>query len=773
MKSAVLHSAGNAGPGIGRRVFWAGTILCTLVLLSAGCQGKAERVEKLLASGKAYYEEEKYREALIQFRNVIHQDPMNVEGYMGLGRCFLRLKEPMEAFRAFNLALDLDPDLRDAQVVVGNLALLQGNVATAEAMGMAMVDRNEGDWEGWLLLTRAALGQQDDASAEEALAAAIAHAPEEVQPRILQGRILERKGEVQKAGEHYEKLRDRFPESFEVERVLYQYYASHRKLAEFTALAEQTLPREAHRAERLQLLSVLYVQLGMVREAERVVSLALDEDPDDPDLRLLAGRVFLARGDAGEAEKQWRKGLELDERNPRIREVLAELLLRQERMEDAAGLASETLERDPGNPGALLLMGRVSLARKQFVEAQNSFRKALERDPGNAAAQFFLGMAHASTGERNLAVQNLRELLEDAGYGSRARRALGELYLQGGEVHQAEEMLAPLAAGESPDKEVAILYSEVLRRTGRLQEAMDLLEREKMSYPLDKAFPLLKGRVRMTMGDLEGAARDFQDALRLDPTSHEAVLRLAQITLQREGPEKAAQWIKSRLADMENRAPFYDMLGKIALHQGRSEEAEDYLKKGLDADPNQLEGYISLASLYLRLETVEMALEIVRELEKQKPDNPVGPMLQGMILESMGRKRDAMAQYEKVLAMRPDFGPAANNLAYLYLEVHRDPQSALPLAELARRELPDHPAVADTLGWVYQKKGLHYKAMNLFLEALEHLPDQPTIHYHLGVSYASQGMNDLARESFTRALAISGTFAEADDARKMLQDLRE
>jgi len=613
--------------------------------------------------------------------------------------------------------------------------------------------------------------QGDDARAAEAIAMAMKEAPQEVLPQIMEGRLLEKKGEVDRAGERYERLWRQFPESFEVEQVLFQFYAAHGKQDKMASLAEQTLQKEAHRSRRLPFLAHLYLQMGKPREAATVSVMALENAPGDPDLRLLAGRAFLAQGDVEKAEAQWRKGLDLAREDGRIRAALSELFLRQERLEEAETLIQESLALDPGNVEALLLMGRIRLFQRRYADAQKFFQDTLERSPENAAAHYFLGLGFAQEGQRILAVQNLQKALDKNPSMETARKALAELHLEGGEVKMAEDLLAPLVNQKKADKETVILFSEVLRREGRHEEAMSLLESEEVSYPLDKAFPLQKGRIRMTAKDPDSAARFFQDALRLDPASREAVFRTAQILLQREGPERATSWIETKLPDMESKAPFYDLLGKIALRSGDAGKAEEYLKKALDADPNLLDGYLSLASLYLMQETKEKALQIAEDLGKKKPDSPVGPMLQGMILESMGQIDPAIDQYEKVLSVRPDFGPAANNLAYLYLEKRNDRDRALPLAEKARKQLPDNPAVADTLGWVYEKMGLHQKALNLFLEAVEQLPNHPTVYYHLGVAYAGLGQNEQARESFGKALAMPGGFPEAEEAKKQLENL--
>jgi tetratricopeptide (TPR) repeat protein len=771
MKPVVPGKKRVGGCSCGARAALGWMAVFAALSFGMGCEGKAEKIERLLASGKTYFEEGKFREAVIQFKNIIQQDPKSAAGYYHLGLCYLRLKNPLEAYKSFLRSADLDPEFRDARLQVGNLSLLFGELEKAKATADALIEKNKSDWEGWVLLARVFMMKKDDAQAGEAIAMAMKEAPQEVLPQIMEGRLLEKKGEGDRAGELYERLWRQFPESFEVERVLFQFYAAQGKQDQVVSLAEQTLPREAHRSQRLPFLAHLYLQMGKSREASAVCVLAVENAPGDPDLRLLAGRAFLAHGDFEKAEAQWRKGLELAKEDERIRTALSELFLRQERLEEGEKLIQESLTLDPGNVEALLLMGRVRLLQRRYADAQKFFQDALERSPEDAAAHYFLGLCFAQAGQRNLAVMNLKKALDENPSMETARKALAELHLEGGEVKKAEDLLAPLVHQKKADKETVILFSEVLRREGRNEEAMSLLEREEISYPLDKAFPIQKGRVQMTAKNPDTAERFFQDALRLDPASQEAVFRTAQILLEREGPERATSWIETKLPDMESKAPFYDLLGKIALRSGDTRKAEEYLKTALDADPNLLDGYLSLASLYLGQETKEKALQIAEDLGKKKPDSPVGPMLQGMILESMGQMDPAIDQYEKVLSIRPDFGPAANNLAYLYLEERNDRDRALPLAEKARKQLPDNPAVADTLGWVYEKMGLHQKALNLFLEAVEQLPNHPTVCYHLGVAYAGLGRNEQARESFGKALAMPGDFPQAEAARNQLENL--
>jgi hypothetical protein len=57
------------------------------------------------------------------------------------------------------------------------------------------------------------------------------------------------------------------------------------------------------------------------------------------------------------------------------------------------------------------------------------------------------------------------------------------------------------------------------------------------------------------------------------------------------------------------------------------------------------------------------------------------------------------------------------------------------LAQTAKEELPNAPAVSDTLGWIFYKKNVYLKAIGLLTESAEKLPDNPVVHYHLGMAY--------------------------------------
>jgi tetratricopeptide (TPR) repeat protein len=84
---------------------------------------------------------------------------------------------------------------------------------------------------------------------------------------------------------------------------------------------------------------------------------------------------------------------------------------------------------------------------------------------------------------------------------------------------------------------------------------------------------------------------------------------------------------------------------------------------------------------------------------------------------------------------------------------------------------PENPFVKDTLGWVYYKKGLYPKAVNLFKEAIEKFNKEPRIYHHLGLAYLKQGDKEKAKEAFQAALNLGTDFPEKEDLEEALKEL--
>jgi Flp pilus assembly protein TadD len=94
------------------------------------------------------------------------------------------------------------------------------------------------------------------------------------------------------------------------------------------------------------------------------------------------------------------------------------------------------------------------------------------------------------------------------------------------------------------------------------------------------------------------------------------------------------------------------------------------------------------------------------------------------------------------------------------------------MAQTARRQLPDNPNSADTLGWAFYHKAVYGSAITLFKEAVKKEPDNPLFNYHLGLAYAKSGQEALARQQLDRVVKIKPNYPDVDELRRAIAQVK-
>jgi Flp pilus assembly protein TadD len=143
----------------------------------------------------------------------------------------------------------------------------------------------------------------------------------------------------------------------------------------------------------------------------------------------------------------------------------------------------------------------------------------------------------------------------------------------------------------------------------------------------------------------------------------------------------------------------------------------------------------------------------------------------GMILQRQGKTAEAEQAYKKAVDIDPYAAVAANNLAWLYATAGKDLDVALQLAQSAKSRLVDEPAVSDTLGWVYYKKGFFRLAISAFEHSVSKNPTSAELQFHLGLAHLKAGNAAEAKAALNQALTLDPKFEGADEARKALADI--
>jgi predicted Zn-dependent protease len=204
--------------------------------------------------------------------------------------------------------------------------------------------------------------------------------------------------------------------------------------------------------------------------------------------------------------------------------------------------------------------------------------------------------------------------------------------------------------------------------------------------------------------------------------------------------------------------------GQIRMAQARPEEAARLFAEAYALEPG-LEPLLREARAWAKAGRNDQARTRLADWLDEHPNEIAALVLNADLAVRQGESAQAIAAYERALALEPDKASALNNLAWLYNE--RDDPRALALAERAQRLAPDAPLMAETLGWVLVSQGKVERGLDLLKKVFTALPEESTLRYHLAVAYQKSNHPELARLYLRPALEGARDFPEAEKARAL------
>ena len=201
---------------------------------------------------------------------------------------------------------------------------------------------------------------------------------------------------------------------------------------------------------------------------------------------------------------------------------------------------------------------------------------------------------------------------------------------------------------------------------------------------------------------------------------------------------KALARVQEQAGKLPNNDAVYGLLGGLQVANLDLAGAEASLQKAVQLNPANVDVIILLAKVEMARGEGDQALATAYKSIDTNPRNVTTYFFAGTMEELRGKPQRAEDAYRRALQVDPNYGPAANNLAYLMLANRESADEALILARIARQKMPDSASAADTLAWAYYQKGLYPLAADLLQEAVNKAPDNATYHYHIGMVYQKQ-----------------------------------
>lgn len=162
--------------------------------------------------------------------------------------------------------------------------------------------------------------------------------------------------------------------------------------------------------------------------AEKEYKAVLAQDPQQPGIHFLLGRLLLSKPDAGpsageEAKKEFQEELKIDPSNAGAEYVLGEMARQDSQWDEAIQHFSKATQLDSGFGDAYLGLGSAFLSAKRFSEAIPPLQAAVKLEPRNPGAHYNLATALTRAGrkeeaEKEFAIHRQMTQKGDAGQGT-------------------------------------------------------------------------------------------------------------------------------------------------------------------------------------------------------------------------------------------------------------------------------------------------------------------------------------------------------------------
>lgn len=592
------------------------------------------------------------------------------------------------------------------------------------------------------------------------------------------------------------------PNSKTLQNGLADLYFKLGRIREAVTAAQQQVSKNPNDLEAHELLGKVYLRsLGdmQTQQSGEMLQLAITEyeklvqlKPNDVETHLLLGQLYGLNHDSAKAEAQFKGAQKIDANSEEVVLNIARLYTEQGDFRRAADVLA-AVPQDDQTARIEFALGASYDQLKRPKEAAAAYRAALDLEPENTLD---------------------------------TQRGLGNALLLDGQLDEALKVFRQIVTAEPQDAQSQIRISEIERRQGHYELALETLNKAKslvqdsteLSYNEALIYDSL-GRYDDALAQLKQllAASNHPDGNYSDPEKSNRYLfldRLGAIEREQGRTAESVGYYKQMTAlggDFTLRGYQSEVDTYREAHQQReatavAEDAAKALPKdrgvqlmyaGQLSDTGKVDEGFALArtqlknnaedrEVYLALAQMDVRLKHWTDAESElnkamalagKPDEKLNIyFLRGTLYDRQKLYDQAEENFSKALAIDPQNATILNYVGYMLAERGIRLSEALAMIRKAVDLDPQNYAFLDSLGWVYYKSGQYPQAEQYLRQAIERSSSDPTVHDHLGEVYEKTGRLKLAVEQWERSMTEYAhslpADADPDDVSKVQHKLQ-
>ena len=561
------------------------------------------------------------------------------------------------------------------------------------------------------------------------------------------------------------------------------------RIREAVSAAQEQVSKHPDDVDAHMLLGRVYLRSlderqGQGTQSQETLTAAIKEyeiiaqlKPKDLETHLLLGQLYGLNHDSAKAGEQFKLAQAID---PNSEEVVLGMARLYNEQGDLAKAAQTIVDVPEANrsPRMNFALGGIYDQMKRPKDAAKAYQAAVDQDPDNPDAKRALAASLQASGQMDAAAKIYTQLVGT--YPQDAQALIHEADIQRQQGHY-EQALATLKKAESlVSNNLELGYNEALvyDALGRFDEAIKTLKTmlattaspDGTYQDADRSNRALFLE-RLAIVDRESGKYDDAVATYKQMAQLGGDFQARGIEGQIDAYREAHRWTDALNtaqagaaalpANREMQLSYARQLGD----NGKLEQGIKLAESQLKSAPDDRDVYVTMADMEARQKHWKQADE---DLDKAvpfslKPDEKIFLIyFRGSIAEREKLYDEADTQFQKGLALDPDYVAIENDYGYLLAERGIKLSEATTMLKKVVQFDPQNGAYLDSLAWAYFRQGEYAMAEDVERKAVLRQPTDPSLLAHLGEIYAHNGKLSLAITEWERSMSQYATSLPAD-----------
>lgn len=415
--------------------------------------------------------------AIDECKEAIKLDPQYTEVHLLLGGIYSLNESMDEALKEYDAVLKIVPTHEEAAIYKTQVLAEQGKVPESLRFIKSFAHQTKDSPAAWFYLGKLEQISENPAAALQAYRKALSLRPGFTQASLALGMILETSGENKKALEIYQSQME-FKQDLQIAGRLAGLYL---KLSQYDLALGVLNLMSALDPDDLNVqmkIGLVYLQKENWAQSKHQFTEVLKKVPDSDKAHYYLGLAQRASGQWNEAIDSFKRvsvdSNVFEDANLQAAQIYAQLFQPEQSMK----LLTESLKKSPENPLLYLMLASFYEDQNQLTQAADWLKKGLGYFPDHEKLSYFYGATLDRLGKTEQAVQQMEQLLKKNPQHPDALNFVAYVWTtQGVKLQEAEAMLKKAISLKPNNPFILDSMGWNLFALGRYSEALVYLEK--------------------------------------------------------------------------------------------------------------------------------------------------------------------------------------------------------------------------------------------------------------------------------------------------------